>query len=486
MSVFDKRIMEIHNEISKKELSVTELVESSFERIQETEPKLKAFLTLNEEAARAKAKQLDEQLGRGEELGLLFGLPAAVKDNIVTEHLRTTSGSKILDNYDPIYNATVMDRLGAAEAVLIGKTNMDEFGMGGSNENSGFHPTYNPWNLEYVPGGSSGGSAAAVAAGQAYFALGSDTGGSIRQPASFCGVVGLKPTYGLVSRFGLIAYASSFDQIGPITKNVEDAAYVLSVLAAHDPYDSTSAEVEIPDYVSALTGDVKGLKVGIPKELLGEGIDQEVKDKVLAALKVLEGMGAIVEEVSLPHTEYAVPTYYILAPSEASSNLARYDGVRYGVRSDNSDNLIEMYKETRSHGFGSEVKRRIMLGTYALSSGYYDAYYKKAQKVRTLIKQDFDQLFAKYDVIVGPTAPTTAYKIGEKISDPLTMYLNDICTVPVNLVGIPAISVPCGFASNGMPVGLQIMGKHFDESTVLRVAHAFEQNTEYHKARPQL
>jgi aspartyl-tRNA(Asn)/glutamyl-tRNA(Gln) amidotransferase subunit A len=486
MSVFDKRIMEIHNEISKKELSVTELVESSFERIQETEPKLKAFLTLNEEAARAKAKQLDEQLGRGEELGLLFGLPAAVKDNIVTEHLRTTSGSKILDNYDPIYNATVMDRLGAAEAVLIGKTNMDEFGMGGSNENSGFHPTYNPWNLEYVPGGSSGGSAAAVAAGQAYFALGSDTGGSIRQPASFCGVVGLKPTYGLVSRFGLIAYASSFDQIGPITKNVEDAAYVLSVLAAHDPYDSTSAEVEIPDYVSALTGDVKGLKVGIPKELLGEGIDQEVKDKVLAALKVLEGMGAIVEEVSLPHTEYAVPTYYILAPSEASSNLARYDGVRYGVRSDNSDNLIEMYKETRSHGFGSEVKRRIMLGTYALSSGYYDAYYKKAQKVRTLIKQDFDQLFAKYDVIVGPTAPTTAYKIGEKISDPLTMYLNDICTVPVNLAGIPAISVPCGFASNGMPVGLQIMGKHFDESTVLRVAHAFEQNTEYHKARPQL
>jgi aspartyl-tRNA(Asn)/glutamyl-tRNA(Gln) amidotransferase subunit A len=392
----------------------------------------------------------------------------------------------LLANYDPIYNASAIDRLTAAQAILVGKTNMDEFGMGSSTENSGFQLTHNPWNVEYVPGGSSGGSAAAVAAGQAYFALGTDTGGSIRQPAAFCGVVGLKPTYGLVSRFGLVSYASSFDVMGPITKNVEDAAYVLSVLAAHDPFDSTSAEVEIPDYISALTGDVKEMKIGIPKELLGEGIDQEVKNHVLQALKVLEGMGAIVEEVSLPHTEYAVPTYYILAPSEASSNLARYDGVRYGVRSDNGNNLLEMYKETRSHGFGSEVKRRIMLGTYALSSGYYDAYYKKAQKVRTLIKQDFDKLFETYDVIIGPTAPTTAFKTGEKVSDPLTMYLNDICTVPVNLAGIPAISVPCGFASNGMPVGLQIMGKHFNESAVLRVAHAYEQQTEHHKARPKL
>lgn len=486
MSIFDKKIMEIHNELSNKQLSVSELVDASFARIKETDEKVQAFLSLNEEGAQNKAKQLDEQISRNEEMGLLFGLTAAIKDNIVTEGVRTTAGSKLLTNYDPIYNATAMDRLAAAEAVMIGKTNLDEFGMGSSTENSGFQKTYNPWNLEYVPGGSSGGSAAAVATGQAYFALGTDTGGSIRQPAAFCGVVGLKPTYGLVSRFGLVAYASSFDTIGPITKNVEDAAYVLSAIAAHDPYDSTSAEVDIPDYISALTGEVKGLKVGIPKEFLGEGIDQEVKDKVLEALKVLEGMGAIIEEVSLPHTEYAVPTYYILTPSEASSNLARYDGVRYGVRSDNGSNLIDMYKESRSHGFGAEVKRRIMLGTYALSSGYYDAYYKKAQQVRTLIKQDFDQLFTQYDVIIGPTTPTTAYKIGEKTSDPLTMYLNDICTVPVNLAGIPAISVPCGLTSKGLPVGLQIMGKHFDESTILRVAHAFEQNTEHHKARPQL
>ncbi len=486
MSIFDKKIMEIHNELSNKQLSVSELVDASFARIKETDEKVQAFLSLNEEGAQNKAKQLDEQISRNEEMGLLFGLTAAIKDNIVTEGVRTTAGSKLLTNYDPIYNATAMDRLAAAEAVMIGKTNLDEFGMGSSTENSGFQKTYNPWNLEYVPGGSSGGSAAAVATGQAYFALGTDTGGSIRQPAAFCGVVGLKPTYGLVSRFGLVAYASSFDTIGPITKNVEDAAYVLSAIAAHDPYDSTSAEVDIPDYISALTGEVKGLKVGIPKEFLGEGIDQEVKDKVLEALKVLEGMGAIIEEVSLPHTEYAVPTYYILTPSEASSNLARYDGVRYGVRSDNGSNLIDMYKESRSHGFGAEVKRRIMLGTYALSSGYYDAYYKKAQQVRTLIKQDFDQLFTQYDVIIGPTTPTTAYKIGEKTSDPLTMYLNDICTVPVNLAGIPAISVPCGLTSLGLPVGLQIMGKHFDESTILRVAHAFEQNTEHHKARPQL
>jgi len=486
VSIFKRQLMDIHNALSNKEMSVSELVEASFKRIQETEGTVKAFLTLDEERAKAKAKQLDEQLGKGDEMGLLFGLPAAIKDNIVTENLKTTCGSKLLANYDPIYNATAMDRLSAAEAIVVGKTNMDEFGMGSSTENSGFQLTHNPWNPEYVPGGSSGGSAAAIAAGQAYFALGTDTGGSIRQPASFCGVVGLKPTYGLVSRFGLVAYASSFDVIGPITKNVEDAAYVLSVLAAHDPYDSTSAEVEIPDYISALTGEVKGLKVGVPKELLGEGIDPDVKNGVLEALKVFEGLGAIVEEVSLPHTEYAVPTYYILAPSEASSNLARYDGVRYGVRADNADNLIEMYKETRSHGFGSEVKRRIMLGTYALSSGYYDAYYKKAQKVRTLIKQDFDQLFAKYDVIVGPTAPTTAFKMGEKVSDPLTMYLNDICTVPVNLAGIPAISVPCGFAQNGMPIGLQIMGKQFDEATVLRVAHAFEKHTEHHAASPKL
>lgn len=486
MSLFHKRLMEIHSEIDSGSLAVSDLVQASFERIGQVEEKVKAFISLDEENARRRAKELDEQQSRGEEKGLLFGLPAGIKDNIVTQNVTTTCASKLLANYKPIYNASVMDRLRAAQSVMVGKANMDEFAMGGSNENSGFHNTYNPWNLDYVPGGSSGGSAAAVAAGEVYYALGSDTGGSIRQPAAFCGVVGLKPTYGLVSRFGLVAFASSLDQIGPITKNVEDSAYVLQTIAAHDPFDSTSAEVDIPDYLSALTGDVQGLRIGVPKEMMGEGIHPEVKEKVTAALKLLEGMGAIVEEVTLPHTEYAVPSYYIIAPSEASSNLARYDGVRYGVRADNAENLIEMYRETRSQGFGPEVKRRIMLGTYALSSGYYDAYYKKAQQVRTLIKRDFDEAFAKYDVLISPTAPTTAFKIGEKVNDPLTMYLEDICTIPVNLAGIPAISVPCGFASNGLPVGLQIMGKAFDESTILRVAHAYEQSTEHHKARPEL
>ncbi|MFT9848846.1 Asp-tRNA(Asn)/Glu-tRNA(Gln) amidotransferase subunit GatA [Aneurinibacillus sp. REN35] len=486
MSLFDKKLTDIHTELDKGELTVTDLVHASFERIAQTEDKVKAFISFDEENARKRAKELDEQQSRGEEKGLLFGLPAGIKDNIVTQNVTTTCASKLLANYNPIYNASVMDRLHAAQSVMVGKLNMDEFAMGGSTENSGFHNTYNPWNVDYVPGGSSGGSAAAVAAGQVYFALGSDTGGSIRQPAAYCGMVGLKPTYGLVSRFGLVAFASSLDQIGPITKNVEDSAYVLQGIAAHDPFDSTSADVEIPDYISALSGEVKGLRIGVPKELMGEGIDAEVKEKVNAALKVLEGLGAIVEEVTLPHTEYAVPTYYILAPSEASSNLARYDGVRYGVRADNAENLIELYRETRSQGLGAEVKRRIMLGTYALSSGYYDAYYKKAQQVRTLIKQDFDEVFKKYDVIIGPTAPTTAFKIGEKVNDPLTMYLEDICTIPVNLAGIPAISVPCGFASSGLPIGLQIIGKAFDESTILRVAHAYEQHTDYHKARPEL
>lgn len=486
MSLFDKKLADLHTELDKGEITVSDLVNASFKRISQTEDKVKAFISFDEENARNRAKELDEQQSRGEEKGLLFGLPAGIKDNIVTRNVTTTCASKLLANYNPIYNASVMDRLHAAQSVMIGKLNMDEFAMGGSTENSGFHNTYNPWNLDYVPGGSSGGSAAAVAARQVYFTLGSDTGGSIRQPAAYCGVVGLKPTYGLVSRFGLVAFASSLDQIGPITKNVEDAAYVLQAIAAHDPFDSTSAEVDIPDYISALDGDIKGMRIGVPKELMGEGIDPEVKEKINAALKVLEGLGAVVEEVTLPHTEYAVPTYYILAPSEASSNLARYDGVRYGVRADNVENLIEMYRETRSQGLGAEVKRRIMLGTYALSSGYYDAYYKKAQQVRTLIKHDFDEVFKKYDVIIGPTAPTTAFKIGEKVNDPLTMYLEDICTIPVNLAGIPAISVPCGFASNGLPIGLQIIGKAFDESTILRVAHAYEQNTDYHKARPEL
>ncbi|MGG1639517.1 Asp-tRNA(Asn)/Glu-tRNA(Gln) amidotransferase subunit GatA [Paenibacillus sp. NRS-1760] len=485
MALFDLRLQDVHNKLNNKELSVSELVSASFARIAETEPAIKAFITLNEENARLQASELDKQLQEGGDQGLLFGLPAGVKDNIVTEGLLTTCASQFLSNYNPIYDATVVRKLKAAQSVTIGKLNMDEFAMGGSNENSSFYPTRNPWNTDYVPGGSSGGSAAAVAAGQVYFSLGSDTGGSIRQPAAYCGIVGLKPTYGLVSRFGLVAFASSLDQIGPLTKNVEDSAFVLQAIAGYDTSDSTSANVDIPDYTAALTGDVKGLRIGVPKEYLGAGIDPRVKEAVLKALAVYESLGATWEEVSLPHTEYAIATYYLLASSEASSNLARFDGVRYGVRAEDPANLIDLYKKSRSEGFGAEVKRRIMLGTYALSSGYYDAYYLKAQKVRTLIKQDFDQVFSQYDLIIGPTAPTPAFRIGEQVGDPLTMYLNDICTIPVSLAGVPAISVPCGTA-DGLPIGLQIIGKAFDESTVLRAAHAFEQHTEHHKQRPQL
>jgi len=485
LALFDLRLQELHNKLTGKEVSVNELVDESYKRIAGTDEAIRSFITLDEEGARAAAAEMDKQLQDGGDRGLLFGLPAGIKDNIVTEGLLTTCASQFLSNHNPIYNATTVSKLRSAQSVTVGKLNMDEFAMGGSNENSSFFPTRNPWNTEYVPGGSSGGSAAAVAAGQVYFSLGSDTGGSIRQPAAYCGVVGLKPTYGLVSRYGLVAFASSLDQIGPLTKNVEDAAYVLQSIAGYDEKDSTSANVTIPDYVSALSGDVKGLRIGVPKEYLGQGIDPAVKEAVLAALKVYEGLGATWEEVSLPHTEYAVATYYLLASSEASSNLARFDGVRYGVRADNPDNLIDLYRKSRSQGFGQEVKRRIMLGTYALSSGYYDAYYLKAQKVRTLIKQDFDNVFASYDLIIGPTAPTPAFRIGEQVGDPLTMYLNDICTIPVNLAGVPAISVPCGF-SNGLPIGLQIIGKAFDEATVLRAAHAYEQHTEHHKQRPEL
>jgi aspartyl-tRNA(Asn)/glutamyl-tRNA(Gln) amidotransferase subunit A len=486
MSLFDHKISELHTLLQKKEISVSDLVDESFRRIGEVEEKVQAFLTLNEENARAKAKELDDKLAKEENnFGTLFGMPIGIKDNIVTKGLRTTCASKILYNFDPIYDATVMERLNEAGAITIGKLNMDEFAMGSSTENSGFQLTRNPWDLERVPGGSSGGSAAAVAAGEVPFALGSDTGGSIRQPAAFCGVVGLKPTYGRVSRFGLVAFASSLDQIGPITRTVEDNAYLLQIIAGLDPMDSTSANVEVPNYVEALTGDIKGLKIAVPKEYLGEGVAEEVRQSVLDALKVLEKLGATWEEVSLPHSKYALATYYLLSSSEASANLARFDGVRYGYRTDNAKNLIDMYKQTRSEGFGNEVKRRIMLGTFALSAGYYDAYYKKAQKVRTLIKQDFEKVFEKYDVIIGPTTPTPAFKIGEKTHDPLTMYANDILTIPVNLAGVPGISVPCGFV-NGLPVGLQIIGKHFDESTIYRVAHAFEQATDYHKQKPAL
>ncbi len=485
MSLFDHTVADLQELLQKKELTVSDLVDESFKRIQEVDDKVQAFLTLDEERARETAKKFDEKLGTDGSKGLLFGMPIGVKDNIVTKGLRTTCASRILENFDPIYNATVVDHLHKAETVTIGKLNMDEFAMGSSTENSYYRKTRNPWNLDTVPGGSSGGSAAAVAAGEVLFSLGSDTGGSIRQPAAFCGVVGLKPTYGRVSRFGLVAFASSLDQIGPVTRTVEDNARLLQVICGLDPMDSTSANVEVPNFAQGLTGDIKGLKIAVPKEYLGEGVSEEARQSVLDALKVLEGLGAVWEEVSLPHSKYALAAYYLLSSSEASANLARFDGVRYGYRSPNSESLIDLYKNTRAEGFGEEVKRRIMLGTFALSSGYYDAYYKKAQKVRTLIKKDFEDVFEKYDVIVGPTTPTPAFKIGENISDPLTMYANDILTIPVNLAGVPGISVPCGF-SNGLPLGLQIIGKHFDESTIYRVAHAYEQATDYHKQKPAL
>ncbi|TCP58124.1 aspartyl/glutamyl-tRNA(Asn/Gln) amidotransferase subunit A [Tumebacillus sp. BK434] len=481
MSLLDASIRELHTKITRKELKPSELVSASLERIRATDDKVKAFLHVNGEQALAAARKMDEAMPA--DAGLLFCIPGAIKDNMNTKGLPTTCASKLLANYVSAYDGTAVAKLQAAGGISVGKTNMDEFAMGSSGENSGFFPTRNPWDLERVPGGSSSGSAAAVAAGQVLFALGSDTGGSIRQPAAYTGTVGLKPTYGLVSRFGLVAFASSLDQIGPFTRTVEDSAIVLQAIAGHDPLDSTSANVELPSYLEALTGDIKGLRIGLPKEYFEAGLDPAVRGQIERAIETLEGLGATFGEVTLPHTKYAVATYYLLAPAEASSNLARFDGVRYGVRAE-ADNLIEMYKKTRGEGFGDEVKRRIMLGTYALSSGYYDAYYLRAQKVRTLIKQDFDSAFADFDLILSPTAPTTAFKFGENVDDPLTMYLNDIYTIPVNLAGIPAISVPCGLA-NGLPVGLQLIGKAFDESTLLRAAHAFEQAAGF-TARPAL
>ncbi|AXI08205.1 Asp-tRNA(Asn)/Glu-tRNA(Gln) amidotransferase GatCAB subunit A [Oceanobacillus zhaokaii] len=484
MSLFDHTIKELEAMLHNKEITVQDLVEESYQRIEEVDGQVHAFLTLDKENALAKAKVLDEH---PDATAKLFGIPSGIKDNIMTKGLRTTCASQFLDNFnDPLYDATVVEKLNNEQTIAVGKLNMDEFAMGSSNENSSYDATRNPWNTDYVPGGSSGGSAAAVAAGEVLFSLGSDTGGSIRQPAAFCGVVGMKPTYGRVSRFGLVAFASSLDQVGPITRTVEDNARVLEVIAGADKMDSTSVDLDVPAYTEALTGDVKGLKIAVPKEYLAEGVAPEVRESVLEALKVYESLGATWEEVSIPHSKYAVAAYYLISSSEASANLARFDGVRYGVRSENADNMIDMFKKSRSEGFGPEVKRRIMLGTFALSSGYYDAYYKKAQQVRTLIKNDFDKIFEEYDVIIGPTSPTTAFKVGEKIDDPLTMYADDILTVPVNLAGVPGISIPCGFSPEGLPIGLQIIGKHFDESTVYRTAHAFEQATDYHTKRPQL
>lgn len=485
MSLLQLGLQDIRQQLDKKELTATDLVDESFRVIQAVDEKVQAFLTLDEDRARTRAAELDQQLQNGQSRGPLFGLPVGLKDNIMTEGLRTTCASKHLENFMPIYDATVVEHLHSGQAVIVGKHNMDEFAMGGSSETSAFKKTYNPWNHGHIPGGSSGGSAASVAAGEVYFALGSDTGGSIRQPASYCGVVGLKPTYGRVSRYGLAAFASSLDQVGTITKNVEDAAYVLQAIAGHDALDSTSADVEVPDYSAFLTGEVRNLRIGVPREYLGDGIQPAVKEAVMNALKLFEQLGATWEEVSLPHTSYAIAAYYLLGSSEASTNMARLDGVRYGARAEDADDLLELYHKSRSQGFGPEVKRRIMLGTYALSSGYYDAYYVKAQKVRTLIKQDFDQVFEKYDLLLGPTVPTTAFKIGELLADPLTMYMNDILTVPASLAGVPAISIPCGM-SDGLPIGMQLIGKAFAESTILRAAHTFEQHTEFHKARPEL
>ncbi|MGE7622439.1 Asp-tRNA(Asn)/Glu-tRNA(Gln) amidotransferase subunit GatA [Viridibacillus sp. NPDC096237] len=483
MTLFTKSAQELQELLKTKEISIADLTEEAYKRVGALDGEVGAFLALDEEKATAQAKEMDAV--PFEERGPLFGLPIGVKDNIVTEGLETTCASKILEGFNPIYDATVVNKLREAGMVTIGKLNMDEFAMGSSNENSGIKPVRNPWSLDRVPGGSSGGSAAAVAAGEVPFSLGSDTGGSIRQPASFCGVVGMKPTYGRVSRFGLVAFASSLDQIGPITRNVRDNALLLEAISGVDDNDSTSANVEVPSFVEALTGDVKGLRIAVPKEYLGEGVGEAARQSVLDALKVLEAQGATWEEVSLPHSKYALAAYYILSSSEASSNLSRFDGIRYGFRAENVTNLEELYKETRAQGFGDEVKRRIMLGTYSLSSGTYDAYYKKAQQARTLIKEDFDKVFEEFDVILGPTTPTPAFKIGENVKDPMTMYANDILTIPINLAGVPAISVPCGF-ENGLPLGLQIIGKYFDEATIYRVADAFEKATEFHKETPQI
>jgi len=479
LTISDLRIL-----LDKKEISPSDILDDIYLQIDRVEERIKAYLTITKEHAYKMASQAAQEIAMGN-INPLTGIPMAIKDNMCTKGILTTCASKMLYNFIPPYESTVTNRLIKQKYILVGKTNLDEFAMGSSTENSGFYATRNPRKLDCVPGGSSGGSAAAVAADECIAALGSDTGGSIRQPAAFCGVVGLKPTYGLVSRYGLIAFASSLDQIGPITKNVRDSAIILNVVAGNDPLDSTSAPVNIPDYTEALGKEIKGLKIGIPKEFFIEGIDKEVYEMVSLSIKSLESLGAIPVEISLPHTPYAVAVYYIIATSEASSNLARYDGVKYGFRAEGKD-LLEMYMNTRSKGFGEEVKRRIMLGTYALSAGYYEAYYKKAQQVRTLIRNDFDAAFRRCDIILTPTSPTTAFKIGEKTTDPLQMYLSDIFTISVNLAGLPAISIPCGFTGENLPVGLQIIGKSFDEETIFKTAYAYEQITDFHKRKPSL
>lgn len=486
MKLFEQPAHVLHDMLVNKEITSLELTQAVLARIDEVEGDVQAYLTITREEALAQAKAVDEKIAKGEEIAFLEGIPGAIKDNICTKGIKTTCASKILQKFVPPYDATVMQKLDAQNPVVLGKTNLDEFAMGGSTENSAYHPTCNPWNTDCVPGGSSGGSAAAVAAGTAVWALGSDTGGSIRQPASFCGVVGMKPTYGRVSRYGLVAYASSLDQIGPITKDVTDCAHILNIIAGRDEMDSTSLDVQVPDFTKALVQDVKGLKIGLPKEYFVKGMDPEVEAAVKNGVKELEKLGAEVVEISLPNTDYAISTYYLIAPAEAATNLARYDGVSYGERAEDAADLVEMMTKTRTQYLGEEVKRRIMIGNYALSAGYYDAYYLKALKVRRLVKEDYDKAFKDVDVIICPAAPSVAYKIGEKISNPLEMYLQDACTVPLNLAGLPGISVPCGYNKDKMPIGMQIIGKALDEETILRVAYTYEQSQSYHEDRAQL
>ena len=473
MELYELTVHELLEKLDNKEITLEDITKSYIDRIDDKEKDINAFVTITDKEALEKVKEIKERKTK------LAGIPIGIKDNMCTKGIKTTCSSKMLENFVAPYNATVVEKLNDENMVSLGKLNMDEFAMGASTEYSAFKITKNPWNLNTVPGGSSGGSAAAVAANLVPWALGSDTGGSIRQPSSLCGVVGLKPTYGLVSRYGLVAFASSLDQIGPITKDVTDSAMLLNVITGHDEKDSTSVDIEKKDYTTALVKDVKGLKIGVPKEYFGEGINEEVKASVKQAIKKYKEMGAIVEECSLDIADESLAVYYIIACAEASSNLGRFDGIRYGYRTSNFSNLKDIYKNSRSEGFGEEVKRRIILGTYVLSSGYYDAYYKKAQKVRTLIKKEFEKLFEKYDVLLTPTSPTVAYEIGTKSNNPLEMYLADLCTVTVNIAGLPGISVPCGVDSNGMPIGMQLIGKHFDEETIIRAAYTYEQEIKF-------
>lgn len=484
MKLYELTAHELMDKLAKAEVTSEEITKSYFDRIREKDGEVKAYVSIMEEEALSKARSVDEARKAGKPVSKYAGIPIGIKDNMCITGTKTTCSSKMLENFVAPYNATVIENLNKEDMVYLGKTNLDEFAMGSSTENSAFFNTRNPWDLDRVPGGSSGGSAAAVAADLAPWTLGSDTGGSIRQPSSLCGVVGFKPTYGLVSRYGLVAFASSLDQIGPITKDVTDLALLLNLLAGHDEKDSTSMNVEKKDYTKALINDVKRMKIGLPKEYIGEGINEEVKQAILAVAKKYEELGATVEECSFDVGKYATSVYYVIADAEASSNLGRFDGIRYGFRSEKYDNLKDIYKNSRSEGFGPEVKRRIMIGTYVLSSGYYDAYYKKAQKVRTVIKNSYNELFEKYDLLLTPVSPTTAFKIGEKSDNPLEMYLADICTVPVNIGGLPGMSIPCALDSNGLPIGFQLIGKAFNEETIIRAAYTYEQNSNFKENKP--